>query len=149
MTGRIAQAIEGIARAAVPGIASYVRRKKLVFLDGDMLPLLIVAVADAEEFEPIAVGPTKGVLTWGIRRPCQIAFGFASGGRTGNNDALRIARDAIWGAVTAIALQRAGVAEANLVLPTGRGIFGAESTPGVDWSVLAPITVETLEERNV
>ena len=154
VTGRISEAIATVIRGLklepTPTVAM---RKKMVVLDGDGPLMILVEVADSEAFEPIGNnGATpKPYLTWVGKRPCGVALGYGNQGRQGNNATLREHRGLIEDAITAGALQGAGlntsVARANDVLPSGRQVFDhTQNSIGTDWSVMT-FAVETLEDR--
>lgn len=155
-TGRISQAIASvISGLRLDGSPKVTPRKKMMVLDGDPANVILVEVADSEEYEPIAYGSNnasgKPMLTWLVRRPCGVALGYANAGRQGDNATLREHRGLIEDAMTMGALQRAGlntpVAVANDVLPRGRMVFDAATkSQGTDWSVIT-FTVECLEDR--
>lgn len=151
LSGRVAQAIEQVIRQCgiSPPPTAILRRKFLRVLDGDGARLVIIDVADDEQYEAISNG-TPGKLLWGCKRPCGVALGYANDGRTGNNEDLRTARMKIEDAMNALNLQRAGLVgeecSANDVMPYGRPIFGASDSSGRDWSVMT-FTVETLENK--
>lgn len=151
ISGRVAQAIEQVVRQCgiSPAPTSYLRRKFLKVLDGDGDRVVIIDVADDEQYEPISNG-TVGKLLWGCKRPCGVALGYANAGRQGNNEDLRTARMKIEDSMNALNLQRAGLVgeavSANDVSPYGRMIFGASDSAGTDWSVMT-FTVETLENK--
>lgn len=152
VSDRTAQAIEAIIRGLklTPTPTNIVRRKKLAVQDGDNSRSIFIEVADEESFEPVSNGTANGTLLWVVRRPCGVALGYSSGGKVSDNPDLRVHRGLIEHAITMGALQRAGlntaIGSANDVLPSGRMVFDAVSTPGVDWSVMS-FAVETLEER--
>lgn len=155
-TGRISQAIASVIRGLrLDGSPVVAMRKKLVVLDGDGSKVILVEVADSEEYEPIGYGSNnasgKPRLTWLVRRPCGVALGYANAGRQGDNPTLREHRGLIEDGMTMGALQAAGlnttVAVANDVQPRGKMVFDASTkTQGIDWSVMT-FTVECLEDR--
>ncbi len=152
ISNRVAQAIEQVIRQIPlnPAPTAILRRKKMVVMDGDGARVIIIEVADHEEYEAISCGDKLGYLLWGCKRPCGVAIGYQSQGKTGNNEDLRIARGQIEDAMNSRNLQRAGLegfeANANDVSPYGRMVFDHATTPGVDWSVMT-FTVETLENK--
>lgn len=152
VTGQLGQAIEAVIRGLnlSPAPTQIARRKRLAVLDGDGPLLILIEVSDFEEYEPICNGTPDGNLLWGVKRPCGVAFGYASGGRVSDNSTLREHRGKIEDAINSRNLQRAGLntlfANANDVLPYGRMVFDPGTTPVVDWSVIL-FTVETLENR--
>lgn len=155
-SGRIAQAFEAVIRGLKisPAPTNIVRRKLAQIEDGDGSRVVIIGVSDDEQYENLGAGssgwPSNGKQLWAVKRPCSVALGYISQGKTGNNEALRKARGQIEDAITMGGLQRAGLVgtfcSANDVTPYGRPVFDPRSTPGVDWSVIT-VTVETLEER--
>lgn len=151
-SGRVGQAIEAVIRGLNldPAPTQIARRKRLAVLDGDGERLIVIEVADDEQYEPIGTGTLPRHLLWGCKRPCGVALGYASAGRTSDNSTLRIHRGKIEDAMTMGGLQRAGLVgtfcSANDVLPYGRMVFDMATTPGVDWSVLT-FQIETLEEK--
>jgi len=145
----LAAVVSGLALTATGATApAPVRqRKRLILADGDVPPLILVAVGDGEDYEPLYAGPAGG-LVWAVRRPAAVAVVFPSAGKVGENADLRDWRDQIAAAVTAAALLGAGLTAANTVDPGGRPIFdgGALGAAKLDWSAVT-LTVETLEEK--
>jgi len=153
ITERISQAVAKIIRGLNldPAPTAVVFRKRPMKLDGDSLPLVVVSVGDEETFEPLCCGNELGKLVWLVKRPVSVALAFASEGKVADNPALRQWRNAIWGAVTAYTLERTGfLPEANDVNPAGRAMFdlAALRSTTVDWSLIDPWIVETLETRD-
>jgi hypothetical protein len=151
-SGRVSQAIEAVIRGIGinPAPSSIVRRKKMVIQDGDGTRIIIIEVANDEQYEPISNGTQDGYLLWECTRSCGVALGYASGGRVSDNPDLRTARGQIEDAMTMGGLQRAGLVgtfcSANDVVPSGRMVFDLASSPGTDWSVVL-FAVKTLEEK--
>lgn len=156
VTGRIEQAISAVIRGLrLDPEPRIVMRKKLVILDGDAAKMVLIEVADGENFEPIGYGSTnaagKPLLRWIGKRPCGVALGYQNEGRQGDNLTLREHRGLIEDAITMGALQRAGLntplAVANDVLPSGRQVFDhTAKSQGTDWSVLT-FAIECIEDR--
>lgn len=151
ISGQVAQAIMQVIRnLRISPEPTIVLRKKMVVLDGDTTRMILVEVADDEQYEPISNGDRDGYLLWGCKRPCGVAIGYANQGKTGNNEELRSVRSQIEDAMNSRNLQRAGLdsfeVNANDVSPYGRMVFDPATTPGTDWSVMT-FTVETLENK--
>lgn len=151
-SGRIGQAIEAVIRGLglSPAPSGIVRRKEAQILDGDGNRMIVIGVSDDEQYEPLCNGTQHGYILWLVERPCSVALGYVSQGKTGNNEDLRTHRGQIADAITMAKLQSAGLVgtfcSANDVMPYGRPVFDPRSTAGVDWSVIT-VTIETLEEK--
>lgn len=149
----VSEKVADAVKAVVAGLSltptpTVVKRKRPAVVDKDTLPLIVVAVGDTEEFEPLA-SESAGKLTWLVGRPLAVAIAFKAGGKVGENSDLRTMREAIWPAVTRGSLTAVGTdVRFNDVKPRGEPIFdGARLQDGYDWSVLS-LTVETLEEKD-
>lgn len=152
MTERISQAVARVVRAVPldPAPTAVAFRKRPQVIDADRLPLLMVCVGDAEEFEPLGAGSAtdRAVRRWAVRRPLTLALAFKGEGKAADNPGIRAWRDALWGAVTQRTLERAGLPGANDVAPRGRPLFdpAAFASSTVDLSMI-DLTIETIEDR--
>lgn len=140
----IAAAIATLALSPTP--AAIRQRKRPMLLDGEQTPLVVVAVAEGEEFEPLG-NDGSGNLRWLVSYSCAVAVAFRTGAKTAENSDLRTWLDSIWGGLTRQALAAAGLTQVNEVHPFGRPFFDVPASgAGVDWGAKF-FKVETLESR--
>ena len=140
----IATAINTLALNPTP--AGIRKRKRPLLLDGDETPLVIVAVAEGEDFEPVG-NDGSGNLRWLVGYPVGIAVAFRQGGKAANNTDLRTWLESLWAGLTRQAISTAGLTQVNEVYPNGRPFFDVPAAgAGVDWGAKF-FKVETLESR--
>lgn len=136
--------IEGLGLDPTPSV---VKRKRMLVLDGDTFPLIVVVVGDGVEADVVgraAVGERRVHK----RYPSQVGLAFKNLGKTGENETLREWLDAIDTAVlnTATGLAASGLDGLNDVESRGRSTFDAEAhRAGYDQAELA-YTIEVAQD---
>jgi len=128
-----------------PAPSAVVARKRRALLDGDNLtvgPVVVLACQEHGEAERQTAG---GVYQ--VRYQAGVAVAMTSGGRAGDNAALREWLDLLKGAFWRAEGWRAAGLDVDDVLPRSAMVFEEQAAKlQVDWGVLT-LTVQTREQR--
>jgi len=112
--------VNGLSLSPTPTVAV---RKRLMLLDGETPPLVVVSVGDGEQVEQLCT--RAGARTFLVSYPVSIGLVFKSLGKTAGNDTLRAWRESVRAALLdwMSGLRSSGLPTVADVTAAGKSVF--------------------------